>query len=113
MNIYAGNLSYDVTEQDLRQTFEAFGEVTSVRIITDKYSGKSKGFGFVEMPEKGDGESAINSLNDKDLKGRKLTVNEARPRSGSGRQGGRGPGGGRRSGSGQGGGPWDRGRRSW
>jgi len=113
MNIYVGNLSYEVTEQDLREAFEAFGEVTSVRIITDKYSGKSKGFGFVEMPEKGDGESAINSLKDKDLKGRKLNVNEAHPRSGVGRQGGRGSGGGRRNGRGQGGGPRDRGRRSW
>jgi RNA recognition motif-containing protein len=113
MNIYVGNLSYEVTEEDLRETFEAFGEVTSVKIITDKHSGQSKGFGFVEMPEKGDGQSAINSLKDKDLKGRKLNVNEARPRSGSGRQGGRGAGGGRRSGRGQGGGHRDRGRRSW
>jgi len=113
MNIYVGNLSYEVTEQDLRESFEAFGEVTSVKIITDKYSGQSKGFGFVEMPEQGDGESAINGLKDKDLKGRKLNVNEARPRSGGGRQGGRGQGGGRRSGGGQGGGRRDRGRRSW
>jgi len=103
MNIYVGNLSFEVTEQDLRETFEAFGEVTSAKIITDKYSGQSKGFGFVEMPKKGDGESAINSLKDKDLKGRTLNVNEARPRPGGGRQGGRG----------QGGGGWDGGRRSW
>ncbi len=107
MNIYVGNLSFEVTEQDLQETFEAFGEVTSVKIIKDKYSGQSKGFGFVEMPEKGDGESAINSLKDKDLKGRKLNVNEARPRSGGGRQGGR------RGGRGQGGGRSDGGRRSW
>ena len=113
MNIYVGNLSFEVTEQELQETFEAFGEVTSVKIIKDKYSGQSKGFGFVEMPEKGDGESAINSLKDKDLKGRKLNVNEARPRSGGGRQGGRGPGGGGRGGRGQGGGRSDGGRRSW
>ena len=103
MNIYVGNLSYEVTEQDLQEAFETFGEITSVRIIKDKYSGRSKGFGFVEMSKKEDAESAINKLNDKDLKGRKLNVNEARPRSSGGRQGGRGQGGGRR----------DRGRRSW
>jgi RNA recognition motif-containing protein len=113
MNIYVGNLSFDVTEQDLRETFEAFGEVTSVKIITDKHSGQSKGFGFVEMPKKGEGDSAISSLKDNDLKGRNLNVNEARPRSGGGRQGGRGPGGGGRSGKGQGGGRWDGGGRSW
>ena len=115
MNMYVGNLSFDVTEQDLRETFEAFGEVTSVKIITDKYSGQSKGFGFVEMPGKADAESAITGLKDKDLKGRTLNVNEARPRSSGGRQGGRGPGGGRRSGRGQGegGGRWDGGRRPW
>jgi RNA recognition motif-containing protein len=112
MNIYVGNLSFEVTEQDLKETFEAFGEVTSAKIIKDKYSGQSKGFGFVEMPKKGDGESAINSLKDKDLKGRKLNVNEARPRSGGGGQGGRGPGGGGRSGRGHGGGHQG-GRRSW
>jgi len=115
MNIYVGNLSFEVTEQDLQEAFEAFGEVTSVKIIKDKFSGQSKGFGFVEMPKKGDGESAINSMKDKDLKGRKLNVNEARPRSGGGggRQGGRGPGGGRPGGGGQGGGRSDGGRRSW
>ncbi len=113
MNIYVGNLSFEVTEQDLQETFEAFGEVTSVKVIKDKYSGQSKGFGFVEMAEKGDGESAINSLKDKELKGRKLNVNEARPRSGGGRQGGRGPGGGRPGGRGPGGGHSGGGRRSW
>jgi len=114
MNIYVGNLSFDVTERDLQEAFEPFGEVASVKIIKDKYSGQSKGFGFVEMPKKGEGESAINSLKDKDLKGRKLNVNEARPRSSGGRQGGRGQGGGRRSGRGQGGGGrWDGGGRSW
>ena len=112
MNIYVGNLSFDVTEQDLQEIFEAFGEVTSVKIIKDKYSGQSKGFGFVEMPKKADGESAITGLKDEELKERRLKVDEARPRSG-GRRSGSGPGGGRRSGRGQGGGRWDGGRRSW
>jgi RNA recognition motif-containing protein len=88
MNIYVGNLSYEVTEDDLQQAFEAFGQVESVRIIKDKYSGQSKGFGFVEMPAKG--------LNGKELKGRTLNVNEARPRS-EGRQSGSRRGGRRRS----------------
>ncbi len=93
MNIYVGNLSYEVTEEDLQQAFEAFGQVESVRIIKDKYSGQSKGFGFVEMPAKAEAQSAVNDLNGKELKGRTLNVNEARPRSeghrGGGRQGGR------------------------
>jgi len=95
MNIYAGNLSREVTEEDLRQAFEAFGQVESAAIIKDKYSGESKGFGFVEMPAKAEGQSAINGLNGKELKGRTLNVNEARPRS-EGRRGGGGRGGGRR-----------------
>jgi RNA recognition motif-containing protein len=95
MNIYAGNLSREVTEEDLRQAFEAFGQVESATIIKDKYSGESKGFGFVEMPAKAEGQSAINGLNGKELKGRTLNVNEARPRS-EGRRGGGGRGGGRR-----------------
>jgi len=93
MNIYIGNISYEVTEEDLQKTFEAFGQVESVRIIKDKYSGQSKGFGFVEMPAKAEAQSAIEGLNGKELKGRTLNVNEARPRSeghrGGGRQGGR------------------------
>ncbi len=96
MNIYVGNLSNGVTEEDLRQAFEAFGEVTSAKIITDKYSGESRGFGFVEMPTKAEAQSAITGLNEKELKGRTLKVNEARPRSEGGRGGGR-RGGGRRS----------------
>jgi RNA recognition motif-containing protein len=96
MNIYVGNLSFEVTEEDLRQAFEAFGQVTSVNIIKDKYSGESRGFGFVEMPTKAEAESAITGLNEKELKGRTLRVNEARPRSEGGRGGGR-RGGGRRS----------------
>ena len=79
MNIYVGNLSYDVTEEDLKKTFETFGEVDSAKVIKDKYSGKSKGFGFVMMPDKAAAESAIQGLNGKDLKGRNLNVNEARP----------------------------------
>jgi RNA recognition motif-containing protein len=96
MNIYVGNLSYEATEEDLQQAFEAFGQVESVRIIKDKYSGQSKGFGFVEMPAKAEAESAIEGLNGKELKGRTLNVNEARPRS-EGRQGGARRGGRRRS----------------
>ena len=92
MNIYVGNLSFEVTEQDLQQAFEAFGQVESVKIIKDKYSGESKGFGFVEMPAKGEAESAINDLNGKELKGRALKVSEARPRSETSRGGGRGGG---------------------
>ena len=97
MNIYVGNLSYETTEEDLQQAFEGFGQVESVNVIKDKYSGRSKGFGFVEMPAKDEAQSAINELNDTELKGRTLKVNEARPRSESG--GGRGGGsrgGGRR-----------------
>ena len=80
MNIYVGNLSRDVTEDELRQAFEAFGEVTAARIITDKLTGASRGFGFVEMPTKTEAEDAIAGLNGTELKGRTLTVNEARPR---------------------------------
>ena len=92
MNIYVGNLSYDVTEEDLKQAFEAFGQVESTKVIKDYYSGKSRGFGFVEMPSKEEGQSAVEQLDGTDLKGRTLKVNEARPRSekGGGRQGGRG-----------------------
>jgi len=80
MNIYVGNLPREATEDDLRQAFEAFGEVTSAKIITDKYTGDSKGFGFVEMPKGPEAQSAISGLDGKDLKGRNLRVNEARPR---------------------------------
>ena len=96
MKIYVGNLSYEVTEEDLRQEFVAFGEVTSVSIITDKYSGRSKGFGFVEMASVSEGQAAITGLNGKMLKERTLTVNAARPRSddrGGGSYGGRRGGG--------------------
>ena len=98
MNIYVGNLSYDVTEEDLKQAFEAFGQVESTKVIKDFYSGKSRGFGFVEMPSKEEGQSAVEKLDGTDLKGRTLKVNEARPRSegGGGRRGGGGGGGGNR-----------------
>ena len=105
MNIYVGNLSYEVTEQELQRAFEAFGQVESANIIKDKFSGRSKGFGFVEMPRKAEAQSAINDLNGKELKGRTLNVNEARPRSESrGGRGGYGGGRGRRGGGRQGGG---------
>jgi RNA recognition motif-containing protein len=96
MKIYVGNLSYDVTEEELRQEFSAFGKVDSVSIITDKYSGRPKGFAFVEMPTVSEGQAAMAALNGKTLKDRTLTVNAARPRSddrGGGGYGGRkGPG---------------------
>jgi RNA recognition motif-containing protein len=96
MNIYVGNLSPEVTEEDLQQAFEAFGQVSSAAVIKDKFSGVSRGFGFVEMPAKAEGQAAIEGLNGKELKGQTLNVNEARPRP-EGRRGGgrRGGGGGR------------------
>ena len=90
MNIYVGNLALNVTEEDLQQAFEAFGEVTSAKIIKDKYSGESRGFGFVEMPAGAEAQSAINGLNEKELKGRALKVNEARPQKNRNRNGGGG-----------------------
>ena len=87
MNIYVGNLSQTVTEEDLRHAFEGFGQVASVSIIKDRLSGKSRGFGFLEMPNKTEAQAAITGLNGKDLNGRPLIVNEARPR-GEGRRGG-------------------------
>ncbi len=93
MNIYIGSLSYKATEEDLKQAFEAFGQVESVKIIKDNYSGQSRGFGFVEMPDKAEAQSAIEGLNGKELKGRTLKVNEARPRSQDRRGGGRRDGG--------------------
>ena len=80
MNIYVGNLSYQLTDEELRETFARFGEVTSAKIVIDRETGRSKGFGFVEMPERSDAESAIEQLDGQDLKGRALKVNEARPR---------------------------------
>ena len=80
MQIYVGSLPYEVTEEDLREEFGAFGEVASVNIITDKLSGRPKGFGFVEMASKSEAEAAIAGLNGKTLKARTIVVNEARPR---------------------------------
>jgi RNA recognition motif-containing protein len=96
MNIYVGNLSSDVTEDELRKEFEPFGGVTSVNIIKDKYSGQSRGFGFVEMLSKSEAEAAIAGLKGKTLKDRTLDVNEARPRPDSRGGGFRGRGGQRR-----------------
>ena len=92
MNIYVGNLAYDITEDDLQKAFEAFGQVTSVNIIKDKFSGRSRGFGFVEMADKAEGQAAIDGLNGKELKEQALRVNEARPRPEGRRGGGRGGG---------------------
>jgi len=92
MNIYVGNLSYSATEEAVRSAFEAFGQVASVTLIKDKYTGHSRGFGFVEMPDQGEAQAAIQNLNGKDLLGQALNVNEARPRTDRGRSGGqRGP----------------------
>ena len=88
MNIYVGNLSQQVAEDDLREAFESFGQVTAIKIIKDKYTSESKGFGFVEMPAKQEAESAMEDLNGTDLKGKTITVNEARPRSDNRRSGG-------------------------
>jgi RNA recognition motif-containing protein len=95
MNLYVGNLSREVTDEELRQEFEAFGKVESVNIIKDRYSGQSRGFGFVEMATKDEGQAAIDGLKGKSLKGRELDVSEARPRP-EGRRGGFGGGGRRR-----------------
>lgn len=95
MNIYVGNLSFEVTDEDLRGAFESFGRVESAKIIKDKYSGQSRGFGFVEMPSADEAKSAISGMNGKELKGRALNVNEARPRA-AGNRGGAGRGRGNR-----------------
>ncbi|MDF1593806.1 MAG: RNA-binding protein [Desulfobacterales bacterium] len=108
MNIYVGNLSYEVTEEDLKNAFESFGKVDTIKVIKDNETGRAKGFGFVEMPDKSEAQAAIEGLNGKDLKGRSLNVNEARPRPegsrGGGRPGGGRPGGGRPGGGRPGGG---------
>ena len=107
MNLYVGNLSYRLDEDELRQAFEEFGSVASCTIIKNKLTGESKGFGFLEMPERSEAEAAINGLNGRDLKGRRLNVNEARPREGG--AGGDRPAG-REARESSGGGP---GGRSW
>ncbi|MBA7678874.1 hypothetical protein ES703_87152 [subsurface metagenome] len=91
MNIYVGNLAREVTEDDLRQAFEAFGQVSTATIIKDRFSGESRGFGFVEIPSKNEAQTAITEMNGKELKGRAINVNEARPKTDRG--GGRGRGG--------------------
>jgi len=114
MNLYVGNLSPDITEDDLREAFKSFGEVASVNVIKDKFSGSSRGFAFVEMPVKAEAQAAIGGLNEKNLKGQSLIVSEARPRRAA-RGGGGGGGGGRgpsRGGGGGGGGGGNR-RYSW
>ncbi len=81
MNIYVGNLPYSVTEEDLRETFSRFGQVSSVNLITDKFTGASKGFGFVEMDNNSEADAAIKGLNETDMKGRTMKVNQAKPKS--------------------------------
>ena len=90
MNIYVGNLSYDATDETIKQAFESFGQVISARIVKDKYTGESRGFGFVEMPEQAQAQAAIKGLNGKELLGKQMSVNEARPRTDRGRSGGQG-----------------------
>ena len=80
MNIYVGNLSYGMSEDELRDAFGAFGAVSSVKILMDRETGRSRGFGFVEMPNQSEAETAISQLNGKDVGGRALRINEARPR---------------------------------
>ena len=80
MNIYVGNLSYSLSESELQDAFAEFGEVSSVKILSDRETGRSRGFGFVEMPNQAEGEAAVAQLNGKDVGGRALRVNEARPR---------------------------------
>jgi len=94
MNIYVGNLPYSVTDADLREAFSRFGEVSQVNLISDRFTGESKGFGFVEMSSNAHADAAIKALNGTDLKGRKLTVNQAKPKSDRPARGG--GGGGRR-----------------
>jgi len=80
MNMYVGNLSYDTQESDLDGAFAQFGQVAAARVITDRDTGRSRGFGFVEMPDDSEARAAMDRLNGSDLQGRTLTVNEARPR---------------------------------
>ena len=104
MKIYVGNLSYNTDGESLRTAFAEFGEVTSAEAVTDRETGKSRGFGFVEMPNKAEAEAAIKALNGKELDGRALNVNEARPKAERDDRGGRGGGGARGGTSGGGGG---------
>lgn len=111
-NLYVGNLSYNTTQQQLQEMFEEYGEVVSANVITDRDTGRSRGFGFVEMANEDEANAAIDALNGQEMDGRSLTVNEARPRaprSGGGDRGGGGRGG-RSGGRGGGGGYRDRDR---
>jgi RNA recognition motif-containing protein len=117
MNIYVGNLSWQMTDEDLRTMFEQYGSVTSAKIVKDKVSGRSKGFGFVEMPEDAEAQNALSSLYESEVMGRKIIVNEAQPKpqGGGGFKkrsfgGGGGGGGYRKGGSGGGGGGYNRDR---
>ena len=103
MDIYVGNLAYEVSEDALRAAFAEHGEVSSARVITDRETGRARGFGFVEMPNASEAEAAIRTLNGQEFQGRALTVNESRPRENTGGAGGgRGGGGGGRNGGGGG-----------
>jgi RNA recognition motif-containing protein len=88
MNIYVGNLSYEATDVTIREAFESFGQVTSARVIKDKYNGQSRGFGFVEMSVQSQAQTAIRSLNGRELLGKQMSVKEARARADQGRTGG-------------------------
>ncbi len=99
MNLYVGNLLFDVTENEIKELFEPFGQVTEIRLIMDKFTGKSKGFGFVEMPSNNEAQAAISALNGKEIKGRAISVNVAKPKTSRGGRGGFGRGGGRGRGS--------------
>ncbi|MEI6644833.1 MAG: RNA-binding protein [bacterium] len=110
MDIYVGNLAYSTNDDSLKTAFGAYGEVTSARVVTDRMTGRSKGFGFVEMPDRAQAQAAIDALNGKDVDGRALRVNESQPKpreerrsGGGGGGGGGGYGGGRSSGGGGGG----------
>lgn len=104
MNIFVGNLSRDATEQDIRQAFEAFGAVSSAAVIKDRMTQESRGFGFIEMPNASEAQAAIQALNGSDIKGRRINVNEARPREERSDRSGFGGGGGRGGFGGGGGG---------
>jgi len=104
MNIYVGNLSFEVTDADLQELFSAYGQVESASVVKDRFSGESRGFGFIEMPSKSDADTAIAALNGKDVKGRSITVNEAKPKAPKRSGGGGGYGGGGGGGYGGGGG---------
>ena len=113
MNIYVGNLSKDVTDDDLQGLFSEFGQVKSAKVIRDLFSGESKGFGFVEMPGVSEAQKAMTELNTKEVKGKKIAVNEARPKNENRRSGGGGGRGGNSRGGGRGGSRGGGGRRGW